>query len=41
MKQYLEVGSVINKRGLRGKVKIECYCDSPEVLCSIKELYLD
>ena len=41
MKQYLEVGSVINKRGLRGEVKIECYCDSPEVLCSIKELYLD
>ena len=41
MKQYLEAAQIINKRGLRGEVKVDCYCDSLEVLCDIKTLYLD
>ncbi len=41
MKQYLEAAQIINKRGLRGEVKVDCYCDSLDVLCDIKTLYLD
>lgn len=41
MKEYLEVGSIINKRGLRGEVKMECYCDTLDVLCSLTELFWD
>lgn len=41
MKEYLEVGSIINKRGLHGEVKIDCYCDSLEVLCALTDLYWD
>lgn len=41
MKEYLEVGKVINKRGLRGELKVDCYCDSPEVFCQLKTVFLD
>ena len=41
MKQYLEAGQVINKRGLKGEVKVDCYCDTLETLCEISTLYLD
>lgn len=37
--QYLECGKIINTHGVRGALKIESWCDSPEVLCSIKKLY--
>ena len=30
MEQYLEIGKIINKRGIRGELKIESYCESPE-----------
>ena len=41
MKEYLEVGCIINKRGLHGEVKVDCYCDSLDVLCSLSELFWD
>lgn len=41
MKQFLEAAQIINKRGLRGEVKVDCYCDTPDALCEIKTLYLD
>lgn len=41
MKKYLEAGAVINKRGLKGELKVDSYCDSTEVFCTIKVLYLD
>lgn len=41
MKKYLEAGKIINKRGLRGEVKVESYCDSASILCSIGTLYYD
>ena len=40
-KQFLEGGRIINTHGIRGEVKIESWCDSPEVLAGIKTLYLD
>lgn len=40
MKQpYLECGKIINIHGFRGAVKLESYCDSPEILAGLKTLY--
>ncbi len=39
--QFLECGKVINKRGINGELKLECYCDSPESLKGVKTLYGD
>jgi len=37
MKQaYLECGKIINTHGFRGTVKLESWCDSPDVLASLK-----
>ncbi len=40
IKEYLEAGKIINKRGLAGELKIESYCDSPQAFCSFKHVYL-
>lgn len=40
MKQnYLLCGKVINTHGVRGTLKVESYCDTPEVFASIGVLY--
>ena len=40
MKQtYLECGKIINTHGFRGTVKLESWCDVPEVLASLKRLF--
>ena len=41
MKEYLEAGKIINKRGLAGELKVESYCDSPDVFCDFDKIYLD
>ena len=41
MKEYLEAGKIINKRGLVGELKIESYCDSPQAFCSFSRIFLD
>ena len=40
-KQYLECGKIVSTHGLRGEVKVQPWCDSPEYLCAFKVLYLD
>ncbi len=41
MKQaYLECGKVINTHGFRGTVKLESWCDAPEVLAELSQIYL-
>ncbi len=40
-KDYLECGMVINKRGINGELKLDCYCDSPESVYGAKKLYGD
>lgn len=40
MKQYLEAGKIVNTHGTGGYVKIESWCDSPEILASLGTLYL-
>ena len=38
-KPYLECGKIINTHGVHGMVKIEPYCDGPEVLASLSVIY--
>ena len=40
MKQaYLECGKIINTHGFRGTVKLESFCDSPEILADLETLW--
>lgn len=41
MKQYLEIGKIVNVHGLRGDVKVVPWCDDPAFLCAFETLYLD
>ena len=41
MKEFLEAGKIINKRGLAGELKVESYCDSPDVFCTLNKISLD
>ena len=38
-KKYLECGKIINIHGIRGALKIEPWCDSPEVAASLPKIY--
>lgn len=40
-KQFLDSGKIVGTHGIKGEVRIEPWCDSPEFLCSFKKLYLD
>ena len=37
---YLECGKIVNTHGVRGDITIESYCDSREVFCALKKIYL-
>ena len=39
-KQYLECAIIINTHGVRGDVKLESLCDSPDVLASLKRVFM-
>ena len=41
MKQFLEVGRLINTHGIKGEMKLEMWCDGIEYLKQLKTLYLD
>lgn len=41
IKKYLECCKIINKRGIKGELKAECYCDSVNSLDNAKVLYSD
>lgn len=38
--QYLECGKIINTHGVRGGLKLESWCDTPQDLASLKKVYL-
>lgn len=40
-KQFLDSGKIVGTHGIKGEVRIEPWCDSPEFLCAFKTLYLD
>ena len=39
-KQFLEAGKIVGTHGLKGEMRIDPWCDSPEFLCRLKRLYL-
>ena len=40
MKQmYLECGTIINVHGFRGTVKLESWCDSPDILAGLERVF--
>ncbi|MBQ9747344.1 MAG: 16S rRNA processing protein RimM [Clostridia bacterium] len=40
-KAFLEIAKIINTHGVRGAVKLDPWCDSPQTLKKIKTLYLE
>ncbi len=38
-KAYLECGKIINTHGFKGTVKLESWCDAPQILASLPTLY--
>ncbi len=41
MKQFLETGKIVAIQGLKGEVRAEPWCDSPDFLCGFDRLYFD
>ena len=41
MKQFLEIAKIVAAQGIRGEVRCQYYCDSPEILCEFETLYLN
>lgn len=41
MKKYLECGKIANTHGVKGDVIIESWCDTPEVLASLRTVYTE
>ena len=39
-KKYLECGKIINTHGVRGGIKLESWCDTPQDLASLKRVFL-
>ena len=39
-KQFLEIGKIVNTHGIRGDLKIQPWCDSPDFLAEFETLYL-
>ena len=40
-KRYLECGKIVSTHGLRGEVRVQPWCDSPDFLVGLPTLYLD
>ena len=38
---YLEAGEIVGTHGVRGEVRVQPWCDSPDQLASMKTLYWD
>lgn len=39
MNKYLETGKIVSVFGLKGEVKVQPWCDSPDFLCEFDTLY--
>lgn len=40
-KKYLECGKIVTTSGIKGEVKVQSWCDSPDVLLDFNQLFLD
>lgn len=40
-KGYIETGKIVGTHGVRGEMRVQPWCDTPQVLTGFKKLYLD
>lgn len=40
-KKYLDVGKIVGTHGVKGELRVQPWCDSPEFLCDFTKLYFD
>ena len=40
MEQFLEIGKIVGTHALKGELRVDPWCDSPQFFCKFKELYL-
>ena len=41
IKSFLEIGKIVGTHGLKGEVRVEPWCDTPQFFASFKTLYFD
>jgi 16S rRNA processing protein RimM len=41
VKEFLEGGKIVGTHGVRGEMRVECWCDSPQFVAKFKTLYFD
>lgn len=41
MKQFLEIGKIVAVQGLKGEVRVEAWCDTPDFICEFERLYFN
>jgi 16S rRNA processing protein RimM len=41
IKEYLELGEIVGTHGIRGELRVNPWCDSPEFAAKFKTLYFD
>lgn len=41
VKEFLEGGKIVGTHGVRGEMRVECWCDSPQFLAQFKTLYFE
>lgn len=41
MRRYLEIGKIVSTHGLKGQLRVEPWCNSPEFLCRFQTLYTE
>ena len=41
LKNYLEIGKIVSTHGVKGEVRVQPWCDSPQFMKQFKTLYFD
>ena len=41
IKEYLEIGKITSTHGIKGEMRVQPWCDTPEFMKKFKTLYLD
>lgn len=41
MKRFLEIGKIVAVQGLKGEMRVDPWCDSPDFLCEFEQLYFN
>ena len=41
MKRFLEIGKIVAVQGLKGDIRVDPWCDSPDFLCEFEQLYFN